>query len=55
MKLSYKFMDAETGALLTKAESNQMAVEVKTKDSLWACPACFVDKVRAFLANDKVV
>ena len=52
MKLSYKFVDAETGVVLTKAESTQMAVDMKTKDSLWACPPCFVDKVKALLAKE---
>jgi acyl-CoA thioester hydrolase len=51
MKLSYKFMDAESGTVLTKAESTQMAVDMQTKESLWACPACFVEKVRALLEN----
>jgi acyl-CoA thioester hydrolase len=52
MKLSYKFKDAETGTLLTKAESTQMAVDMSTKESLWASPACFVDRVRAFLDSE---
>ena len=52
MKLSYKFVDAETGVVLTKAESTQMAVDMKTKESLWACPPCFVDKVKACLAKE---
>ena len=51
MKLSYKFKDAESGAVLTKAESTQMAVDMKTKESLWACPACFVEKVRAYMES----
>ena len=55
LKLSYKFMDAETGALLTKAESTQMAMEMKTNDSLWTSPKCFVDKVNAYLAKNMVV
>lgn len=49
MKLSYKFFDAETGKLLTKAESTQMAVDMHKKESLLICPPCFVDKVRAAL------
>ena len=53
MKLSYKFMDAESGTVLTKAESTQMAVDLETKESLWACPACFTEKVRALLAEDE--
>ena len=52
MKLSYKFKDADTGVLLTKAESTQMAVDLNTKESLWACPACFTDLVRELLAKE---
>lgn len=53
MKLSYKFIDVETGVVLTKAESTQMAVDMKTKESLWACPPCFVDKVKAYLEQSE--
>lgn len=52
MKLSYKFKDADTGVLLTKAESTQMAVDLNTKESLWACPSCFTDLVRELLAKE---
>ena len=52
MKLSYKFKDADTGVLLTKAESTQMAVDLNTKESLWACPSCFTDLVRVLLAKE---
>lgn len=52
MKLSYKFKDADSGVLLTKAESTQMAVDLNTKESLWACPACFTDLVRELLAKE---
>lgn len=53
MKLSYKFMDAETGKVLTKAESTQMAVDLKTKESLFGSPRCFVDKVRVVLEQEQ--
>ena len=53
MKLSYKFLDAETGKVLTKAESTQMAVDLKTKESLFGSPRCFVDKVRAVLEQEQ--
>lgn len=46
LKLSYKFTDAATGQLLTKAESTQMAVDLKTKESQVGSPMCFVEKVR---------
>lgn len=47
MKLSYKFMDAETGKVLTRAESTQMAIDMAKKESLFGSPKCFVDRVRA--------
>ncbi len=47
MKLAYKFMDAETGKVLTKAESTQMAIDIAKKESLFGSPKCFVDRVRA--------
>jgi acyl-CoA thioester hydrolase len=49
LKLSYKFFDAESGTLLCKAESMQMAVNMQTLESLMVCPPCFVDQVRAAL------
>lgn len=52
MKLSYKFFDAQTGALMTKAESTQMAVDMKTRESLFGSPKCFVELVRAALEKE---
>ena len=49
LKLSYKFFDAESGTLLCKAASMQMAVNMQTLESLMVCPPCFVDQVRAAL------
>lgn len=51
MKLSYKFFDSVSGELLTRAESTQMAVDMNTKESLWACPPCFVEKVNRYLES----
>ena len=50
LKLSYKFYDAESGELLTKAESMQMAVDMNKRESLMVCPPCFVERVRQALA-----
>ncbi|MCQ2089026.1 MAG: acyl-CoA thioesterase [Fibrobacter sp.] len=52
MKLSYKFMDAETGKVLTKAESTQMAFDMAKKESLFGSPKCFVERVRACEARE---
>ena len=53
LKLSYKFFDAETGTLLSKAESMQMAVNMKTLESYMVCPPCFVELVREALAAEE--
>ena len=53
LKLSYKFYDAESGELLTKAESMQMAVDMNKRESLMVCPQCFVDRVRQAMAEEE--
>ena len=53
LKLSYKFFDAENGELLTKAESMQMAVDMKKRESFMVCPPCFVELVREALAKEE--
>lgn len=55
MKMAFKFMDAETGKVLTRAESTQMAVDMKTKESCFVCPPCFVDKVRAQMKAEGIL
>ncbi|MCQ2610906.1 MAG: acyl-CoA thioesterase [Treponema sp.] len=49
LKLKYEFYDDESGKLATKAESVQMAVRASDKATLFECPACFTDKVKALL------
>ena len=53
LKLSYKFFDAESGTLLCKAESMQMAVDMNKRDSLMVCPPCFIERVREALAAEE--
>ena len=53
LKLSYKFFDAASGALLCKAESMQMAFDMEKKESLMVCPPCFVERVRAAIAEEE--
>ncbi len=51
LKLAYKIEDLETGVLLTKAESMQMAVNLKTMESQFVSPKVFLDKVEHYLKN----
>lgn len=55
MKIRYKFIDAETGKVVSKAETTQMAVDLKTRESLIGSPPCFLEKVQKFLREDSDV
>ena len=48
LKIRYVFRDAETGAVVNKAESMQMAVEMKTMESCFVSPQYFLDCVREY-------
>lgn len=48
LKIRYVFRNAETGAIVNKAESMQMAVEMKTMESCFVSPQCFIDCVREY-------
>jgi len=47
LRISYVIYDKSTGEITTKAESTQMAVNMKTKAAMFECPGCFVKKVKA--------
>lgn len=53
MKLKYRFIDVETGNVVTKAESTQMAVKISTRESQFATPPDFVAKVKAALEREE--
>ncbi|MDR1811469.1 MAG: acyl-CoA thioesterase [Candidatus Fibromonas sp.] len=48
LKISYKVTDAETGTLLTKAESTHIAVNAVTGESYFESPREFIEKVRNY-------
>jgi acyl-CoA thioester hydrolase len=48
LKISYQITDIETGALLTKAESMHMAINMKTGESYFENPKEFIDKVKEY-------
>jgi acyl-CoA thioester hydrolase len=54
IRIGYLIFDPATGTSLTKAESIQMAVDMKTEESLFASPECFLSRVRALLQDDGV-
>lgn len=55
LKLRYRFVDVETGKVITKAESTQMAVQIKTGESCLGSPREFVEKVRKCLSGENHV
>ncbi len=54
LKLAYVFYDAETGTVLTKAETMQMAVNMATRESCFVCPPVFVERVREVLKAEGI-
>ncbi len=48
LKILYKITDLETGKLLTKAESEHIAVNVVTGETCFESPKKFIEKVKAY-------
>ena len=53
LKIRYRFMDVETGKVITKAESTQMAVNLKTQESMIGSPRDFVERIEKYLAENE--
>lgn len=53
LKIRYRFMDVETGKVITKAESTQMAVNLKTHESMIGYPRDFVERIEKYLAENE--
>lgn len=51
LRIAYRIFDAESGTLVTKGESTQMAVNISTRESLFVSPPCLVDRVEAMLSS----
>ncbi|MBR0317931.1 MAG: acyl-CoA thioesterase [Spirochaetia bacterium] len=49
IKIEYLIYDKESGELVTKGESIQMALNMKTLTTSFQCPECFIKKVEALL------
>lgn len=49
LRIKYVITDSETGAVLTKGESTQMAVEISTMTSCFVSPECLTSKVEECL------
>lgn len=49
--IEYRFIDEETGKVLTKATTTQVAVKVGNTSMDMECPADFVNSVKQYLEN----
>ncbi|MGZ8217403.1 acyl-CoA thioesterase [Methylomagnum sp.] len=49
MKIKYRIFDAETGRVLVKAHTMQVAVDAVTGEMCYASPRVFLDKLEAFM------
>jgi acyl-CoA thioester hydrolase len=54
IRIGYLIFDPASGTAITKGESVQMAVDMKSGQSLFASPECFLACVRAQLAKGSV-
>lgn len=52
MKIRYRFIDVETGKVVTKAETTQMAVKIQTQESCLGSPRELIEKVEKCLAGE---
>jgi len=48
LKISYKIMDMETGKILTKAETEHIAINVKTGETSYVSPKEFIERIKAY-------
>jgi acyl-CoA thioester hydrolase len=53
LRIAYRIFDAESGTLLTKGESIQMAVDVATMTSLFVSPGCLTERVEEHLKKSR--
>ena len=49
LRIKYEIRNAETGVVTTKGISTQMAFDVNTNESCFACPKILIDKVEDFM------
>jgi acyl-CoA thioester hydrolase len=49
IRIDYRVMDQDTRAVLTKAQTTQLAVDIATGELSFESPAALIDRVRALL------
>jgi acyl-CoA thioester hydrolase len=53
LRIKYEIRNAQTGLITTKGLSTQMAFNIKTNESCFACPKELIDKVEAIIKGNK--
>lgn len=53
LRIKYEIRNAQTGVITTKGLSTQMAFNIKTNESCFACPKDLIDKVEALIKGNK--
>ena len=53
LRIKYEIHHVETGVLVTRGLSTQMAFDLKTGESCFACPEIMIKKVEALLKEQK--
>ncbi len=49
IRIKYEIRSLETGKVVTKAETTQMAVKMPEEETLFVCPKVFTEKVEAII------
>jgi acyl-CoA thioester hydrolase len=48
IKIKYTIIDAKNGTVIAKAETIQMCVEIKTRETMFFSPKAFLDKLEGY-------
>ena len=53
LRIKYEIYNAETGAIITRGLSTQMACDIKTNESCFVCPDVLIKKVEYLINQQK--
>jgi len=53
LRIKYEIRNTQTGLVTTRGITTQMAYNIKTNDSCFACPQILIDKVEAIIKGNK--
>ncbi|MCL1959274.1 MAG: acyl-CoA thioesterase [Spirochaetes bacterium] len=53
LKIRYEIRNAQTGQIITKGTSSQMAYDLKTKKSCFECPRVLINKIEILMNGKK--